>query len=115
MTGLCRIRFPIENFFKFSPYCVLPHHSQTMEDAATGVLFLEFLDLHFHLDPVLDSVYIAGSCRFRFYFFFSRDFTVPLSHPLFDPTAPYVAIPIYVAHPFPSPAAKIEFCFGLYF
>ena len=70
-----------------------------------GILFVEFPKLHFHLDPIIDSVYIAGNCRFHFYFFFSRDFTVPLSHPLFDPTAPYVAIPIYLAHPFPPPAA----------
>ena len=67
MSDLCRIRFPTKNFFKFSPYCVLPCHSQIMEHAVTGVLFLEFLDLHFHLDPVLDSVYIVGSCCFHFY------------------------------------------------
>ena len=105
MTDLCRIRFPTENFFKFSRYYVLPHHSQTMENAVTSVLFLEFPDLHFHLNPVLDSVYITGSYRFRFYFFFSIDFAIPLSHPLFDPTIPYVAISIYVAHPFSPPAA----------
>ena len=87
MSALCKIRFPAENFFKFSPYCVLPRHSQIMEHTATGVLFIEFHDLHLHLDPVLDSVYIAGSCRFRFYFFFGRDFVVPLTHPLFDPFA----------------------------
>ena len=66
------------------------------------ILFIEFLDLHFHMDPVIDSVYIAGSCRFCFYFFFHRDFAVPLTHPLFDPTAPYIAIPLYMAHLFPS-------------
>ena len=105
MSDLCRIRFPTENFFKFSPYCVLPRHSQIMEHAATGVLFLEFPNPHFHLDPVLDTVYIAGSCCFRFYFFFHRDFVVPLTHPLFDPSAPYIAIPIYMAHPFLTLAA----------
>ena len=90
---------------KFSPYCVLPRHSQIMENAAMGILFIKFPDLHLHLDPILDSVYIAGSCYFHFYFFFSRDFVIPLTHPLFDPTAPYIAIPIYMAHPFPPPAA----------
>ena len=74
-----------------------------------GVLFLEFPDLHFHLDLVLDSAYIASTCRFRFYFFFHRDFAVPLTYPLFDPSAPYIAILLYMAHPFPplavAPAA----------
>ena len=76
-----------------------------MENAVTGVLFIEFPDLHLHLDPVLEFVYITGSCHFYFYFFFSRDFAVPLTHPLFDPTAPYIAILIYMAHPFPPLAA----------
>ena len=69
-----------------------------------GVLFLEFPDLHFHLDPVLDSVYIASSCRSRFYFFILRGFTVLLTHPLFNPSVLYIAIPLYMAHPFPPPA-----------
>ena len=68
-----------------------------------SILFIEFPDLHFHLDLVIDSVYIAGSYRFHFYFFFCKDFAVPLSHPLFDPSAPYIAIPLYMAHPFPPP------------
>ena len=72
-----------------------------MEHVATSVLLLEFPDLHFLLDPILDSIYIASSCCFRFYFFFRRDFAVPLTHPLFDPFAPYIAIPLYMAHPFP--------------
>ena len=105
MSDLRRIRIPTENFLKFSPYCVLLRHFQIMENSVTGALFIEFPNLHFHLDPVLDSVYIAGSCRFHFYFFFSRDFVDPLTHPLFDPTAPYIAIPIYMALPFPPPTA----------
>ena len=39
------------------------------------------------------------------FFFFRCDFAVPLTHPLFDPTAPYIAIPLYMAHPFPPPPA----------
>ena len=73
----------------------------------TGILFIEFPDLYFHLDPVIDSAYIAGSCRFHFYFIFRRDFTVPLTHPLFDPSTPYIAIRQYMAHPFPPPLAAI--------
>ena len=34
-----------------------------------------------------------------------KDFAVPLTHPLFDPTAPYITIPLYMAHPFPPPVA----------
>ena len=107
MSDLRRIRIPTKNFLKFSPYYVLPHHSQIMENVATGVLFIEFPNLHFHLHPFMDSGYIAGSCRFHFYFFFNRDFVVPLTHPLFNPTAPYIAIPIYMAHPFPPPVAAV--------
>ena len=76
-----------------------------MANAATGVLFIEFSKLHIHLDPFIDFVYISGSCHFRLYFFFRRHFVVPLTHPLFDPAAPYIVIPLYVAHPFPPSLA----------
>ena len=74
-----------------------------MANAATGILFIEFPELHIHLDLFLDSVYISGSCHFRLYFFFHRDFAVPFMHPLFNPAAPYITIPLYMAHPFPPP------------
>ena len=74
-----------------------------MANATMGILFIEFPDLHIHLDPFIDSMYIIGSCRFRLYFFFHCDFAVPLTHPLFDPSPPYIAIPLYMAHPFPPP------------
>ena len=76
-----------------------------MTNATTGILFIEFPELHIHLDSFIYLVYISGSCHFRLYFFFCRDFAVPLMHPLFDPAAPYIAIPLYMAHPFPSPPA----------
>ena len=76
-----------------------------MVNAATGILFIEFPELHIHLDPFIDSVYISGSCCFRLYFFFRRDFAVLLMHPLFDPAAPYIVIPLYMAYPFLSPPA----------
>ena len=78
-----------------------------MEQVVTEALFLEFIDLHFHLDPALDPIYLAGTCCFHFYFFFRRDFAVPLTHPLFDSTAPYITIPIYMAHPFPTLATAV--------
>ena len=68
-----------------------------MANAATGILFIEFPELHIHLDPFLDLVYILGSFHFRLYFFFCCDF----------------AIPLYMAHPFPplptaaAPAAPV--------
>ena len=52
---------------------------------------------------MIDSVYIIGTCRFHLYFFFSKDFTIPLSHPLFDPATLFIAIPLYMAHPVPPP------------
>ena len=76
-----------------------------MDRAAIRVLFIEFPELYFHIDPYLDSVYTSGNCRFHFYFFLLQDFDVPLAHPQFDPSAPYIAIPLYMAHPFPPPAA----------
>ena len=84
---------------------MFPRHSQIMANAATAVLYIEFPELHIHLDPFIDSIYISGRCEFRLYFFFRRDFAVPLAHPQFDPLAPYIAIPLYMAHPFPPPAA----------
>ena len=32
---------------------------------------------------VINSIYITSTCRFCLYFFFCKDFVVPLSHPLF--------------------------------
>ena len=80
-------------------------HSQTMDQVTTRVLFIEFPELYFHIDLYLDSIYISGICRFRFYFFFYRDFVVPLTHPQFDLSTPYIAIPLYMAHLFPPPTA----------
>ena len=70
-----------------------------------GILFIEFPDLQFHIGPMIDSVYITGTCSFRLYFFFCRDFAVPLSYPLFDPAAPFIAISLHMAHPAPPPVA----------
>ena len=69
-----------------------------MDQAVTTFLFIEFPDLEFHIDPVIDSVYIICTYRFRLYFFFRKDFGVPLSHPLFDLVAPFTAIPHYTGH-----------------
>ena len=77
---------PTENFFKFSPYVMYSCHSQTVTMDVTAVLFSEFPDLQLYHDPMFDSLYMTGTCRFHFYFFFLRDSTVPLFHPLFDPT-----------------------------
>ena len=79
------------------------HYSQTMDMVATTILFIEFPELQFHLDPVIDSVYITGTYCFCLFFFFRRDFIVPLSHPLFNPIAPFIAIPVYIAHPAAPP------------
>ena len=76
-----------------------------MDQAVMAILFIEFLDLQFHIDSVIDSVYITGTCHFRLFFFFCRDFAVPLYHPLFDPAAPFIAIPLYMAHPVSPPEA----------
>ena len=79
---------------------------------ATATLFIEIPDIQLHYDPTYDSLYIAGTCHFRFYLFSDRNFTFPLHHPAFDPAAPYFGIPLHVAHPAPpaapaAPAAPI--------
>ena len=56
---------------------------------------------------MFDSLYMSGTCCFHFYFFFHKDFAVPLFHPLFDPTTPYIAITLHIAHPSPPPAAPV--------
>ena len=94
---------PTENFLKFSSYCVCPRHSQTMDMVATAILFAELPKLQFHFNLVIDSLYIIATCCFHLYFFFHRDFVVALFSPLFDPTAPFLAIPLYMAHPAAPP------------
>ena len=66
-----------------------------------GILCIEFHDLQIHIDPVIDSIYITGICRFRLYFFFRKDFAISLFHPLFDPTTLFIAIPLHMAQPAP--------------
>ena len=80
-----------------------PRHSQTMYQATTGILFIEFPDLQFHIDPVIGSVCITGTCHFRLYFLFRRDFAVHLSHSLFDFSVSFIAIPLHMAYPAPPP------------
>ena len=97
---------PTENFLKFSPCFAFPRHSQIPEMDATIVLFVKIPDMQLHYDPIFNSLYIVGSCRFRIYFFCGRDFAVPLFDPAFDPSTPYIAFPLHVAHPAP-PAALL--------
>ena len=97
-------RNPIENFLKFSPYFMYSRHSQITKMDATTILFIEFPDLQFHHDPMFNSLYITSTCHFCLYFFAHRNFVVPLFHPLFDPTTPYIAIPLHMAHLAPPTA-----------
>ena len=78
-------------------------HSQTMDMAVTTILFPE---LQFHYDPVIDSLYITATCRFYLYFFVRPDFAVRSFSPLFDTTTPFLAIPLYMAHPIAPPASS---------
>ena len=98
---------PTENFPKFSSYCVCPRHSQTMDMAATVILFAELPELQFHYDFTIDSLYIIATCCFRLYFFFSRDFAAPLFSPLFDLTTAFLATPLYMAHPKAPPVSPL--------
>ena len=45
----------------------------------------------------------TASSRFHLYMFFGRAFVVPLLNPLFDPSTPFLGIPLYMAHPIPVP------------
>ena len=94
-------------YYNYRTYFVYPHHSQTATMDAMAVLFITFPDLQFHYDPMFDSLYITGTCHFRLYFFARRDFAVPLFHPLFDLTAPYIAISLQVAYPAPPAVSPI--------
>ena len=89
---------PTENLFKFTLHFMSPPHSQIAAVDMTVVLFIEFPDLEVQYDTVFGSLYITGTCHFRFYFFTLRDFTVPLFHLQFDPAAPYIAIALHMAH-----------------
>ena len=76
-----------------------------MDMAATAILYAELPELQFHYDPVIDSLYITATCHFHLYFFFRRGFAVPLFSPLFDPITPFLAIPLYMAHPAAPPVS----------
>ena len=52
---------------------------------------------------MFDFLCIVSSCRFRLYLFSHRDFGIPLFHSAFDPSVPYFAMPLHVAHPAPPP------------
>ena len=95
-----------KNFINSHP-TVYPHHSQTMDQAATSILFIEFPDLQFHIDLVIEFIYITSTCRFRLYFCFHRDFLVPLFHPLFESVAPFIAIPLHMVQPAPPLAPPV--------
>ena len=101
MRCQCRlvIRILPRNFQILILFCVCSRHSQTMNMAVIVI------ELQWHYDHVMDSLYMTGTCRFRLYFFFRRDFAVPLFHHLFDPTTTFLAIPLYMAHPVPPPAS----------
>ena len=71
-------------------------HSQTMDMAATTILFVELPKLQWHYNHVIDFLYMIGTWRFRLYFIFRRDFAVPLFHPLFRSCYPLLShSPIY--------------------
>ena len=71
----------------------------------TTVLFIELPDIQLHYNPMFDSLYIVGSCHFRLYLFSHWNFSIPLFHPVFDPSVPYFAMPLHMAHPAPQPPA----------
>ena len=73
--------------------------------AATAIHFAELLKLQFHYDSMIDSLYITATCRFRLYFFFRCDVAVPLFSPLFDLITPFLATPMYMAHPAAPPVS----------
>ena len=73
-----------------------------------AVLFLEFPNMQLHYNLMFNSLYIVGSYHFRLCHFSHKDFVIPLFHPAFDPSVPYFAIPLHVAHPAPpSPHAAL--------
>ena len=90
-----------------------PCHSQIMAMAAI-VFFAEVPEQQRHYDPVLDSLYLMASSRFRLYLFFQRSFAVSILCPFFNPEAPFDGIPLYMVYPEaaptqPSPPASMEF------
>ena len=68
--------------------------------AATIVFYAEVPEWQWHYDLALDLLYLIATARFRLYVLF-RHFAIPLYSPLFDPTTPYLVVPLYMAHPDP--------------
>ena len=65
--------------------------------------FAEVPKWQWHYDHALDSLYLIATSRVRLYVFFQRAFAASLVSPLFDLAAPFLGVPLYMAHPDPVP------------
>ena len=80
-----------------------PCHSH-MVVMAVMAFFTKIPKWQWHYDAALDSLYLTATSHVRLYIFFQRTFVVPIFSPLFDPTALFGGIPLYMAHSIAMPA-----------
>ena len=82
-------------------------HSQTTVMVAI-VFFTEVPEWQWHYDHVLDSLYLTTTSRVCLYRFFQRAFATPIFSPFFDPTAQFLGVSLYMAHPDPVPPHQAQ-------
>ena len=70
---------------------------------AAMVFFAEVPEWHWHYDSFMNSLYLTITSPVCLYIFFQWAFAAPVFSPLFDPTAPFLGVPLYMAHPDPVP------------
>ena len=75
----------------------LPCHSQ-MTAMTVIMFFAEMPKWHQHYDHVLDPLYLTTTSHVCLYTFFQCAFVVPIFSPLFNPTAPFQGVLLYMAH-----------------
>ena len=70
---------------------------------AVMIFFIEVPEWHWHYDQLMGSLYLTATSRVCLYIFFQRAFVVPIFSPLFDPSARFLGVPLYMTHPNPIP------------
>ena len=75
---------------------------------AAMLFFTKVPKWHWHYDPFMDSLYLTTTSRVHLYIFFQWVFATLILSPLFDSAAPFLEVPLYMAHPYPVPPHQAQ-------
>ena len=100
VISVCTRQGLLLRIFLNSHSIVCPCHLKTMVMAAM-IFFTEMPEWHWHYDQFMVSLYLTTTSRVHLYIFFQCAFVVPVFSPIFDHAAPFLGVPLYMAHPDP--------------